>query len=69
MGGRPGYPISELAELSVFMGLRRSGGGSDQSRQFDEIVGGHRPNELEVELFDPTEHGPCLLYTSDAADE
>jgi hypothetical protein len=30
---------------------------SDQSRQFDEIVGGHRPDELEVELLDAAQHG------------
>ena len=38
--------------------LRRSSSCSDQSWQLDEIVSGHRPDELEVELFDATQHGP-----------
>src|SRR5271157_2750024 len=42
----------------LFRSLPPLGGRSDQSWQLDEIVGGHGPDELEVELFDAAQHGP-----------
>lgn len=47
------------AAPSAFRGvLQLSGGGFDQSWQLDEIVGSHRDDEFEVELFPATQPGP-----------
>ena len=45
-------PDTPVFGLVVF---RRPSGS--QFRQLDEIVSGHRPDELEVELFDAAQHG------------
>jgi hypothetical protein len=50
--------MPDTAALGFVAFRRPSCGRSDHSRQPDEIVGGHRPNEFEVELLDAAQHGP-----------
>jgi len=56
--GKAVFAVLARCGIVSFRGLlRRSSSCSNQSRQLDEIVGGHRPNELEVKLLDAAQHG------------
>lgn len=47
-----------MLSICLSGGLGPSGGGAEQLRQSDEIVGDHRQRELEVEPRDAAQHWP-----------
>src|SRR4029079_15500665 len=49
--------IPSGVQAGAVFGGGRSGGGTDQFWQSDEIIGGHRQRELESQTLGSTQHG------------